>query len=131
MAVKAVYPYHQVKGIPEKYRNRYLLKSKDVAEHKIRIVPEIRQKTKFVWLNLVDTTYDLPHDFDIILCRNTLIYFDMVTQEKVVNRLIKHLRPNGFFIIGHSESLINVKYNHLTSVFPTVFQKTNYNERDK
>ncbi len=125
MAVKAVYPYHQVKGIPEKYRKKYLLKSKDATNLKIRIVPKIRQKTKFVWLNLVDPAYNLPYDFDVILCRNTLIYFDKVTQEKVVNHLIKHLRPNGFFIIGHSESLINMKYSHLTSVFPTVFQKTN------
>ncbi len=122
-AVKAIYQFKQVESIPAKYRKKYLLKSKDKENRKIRIVPALRQKTKFIWLNLVDDVYHLPHDFDIILCRNTLIYFDKKTQEKVINNLVKHLKTGGYFIIGHSESLINVNYADIKQVEPTIYQK--------
>ncbi len=122
-AVKAIYPYNQLESIPVEYRKKYLLKSKNKENPKIRIVPELRQKTKFVWMNLVEDYYHLPFDFNIIFCRNTLIYFDKKTQEKVVNNLISHLAPEGYLIIGHSESLININYYELERVLPTVYQK--------
>ncbi len=122
-AVKAIYPYNQMESIPVEYRKKYLLKSKNKENPKIRIAPELRKKTKFVWMNLVDDNYHLPFDFNIIFCRNTLIYFDKKTQEKVVNNLTEHLAPGGYLIIGHSESLINVTYYNLERVLPTVYQK--------
>ena len=66
------------------------------------IVPELRAKTRFQRLNLMDNSYDVPKDFDVIFCRNVLIYFDRETQEKVISKLCYHLRKGGYFFLGHS-----------------------------
>ncbi len=123
-AVKAVYPYSTAEQIPPAYRRKYLLKSKDKKNPRIRIAPEIRKHTRFLWLNLAQDRYPLPKSFQIIFCRNTLIYFDDRVKEKVINNLTAHLVEGGFLIIGHSESLINIKYNNLQQVSSTIYQKT-------
>ncbi len=122
-AVKAVYPYHAVEAIPQHYRRKYLLRSRDRANPTIRIVPELRVKTKFVWQNLVGKYDIMPFDFQFIFCRNTLIYFDKKTQHKVVSRLVKHLVPGGFLIMGHSESLINHVPDGIKMIHLTIYQK--------
>lgn len=73
-------------------------------------------------LNFMDDFYDVPNNFDIIFCRNVLIYFDRSTQEKVINKLCRHLKPGGYFFLGHSESVtgINVPLKQLK---PTVFKR--------
>lgn len=122
-AVKAVYPYHAVEAIPQNYRRKYLLQSRDRTNPTIRIVPELRTKTKFVWQNLVGKHDIMPFDFQFVFCRNTLIYFDKKTQHKVVGRLVKHLVPGGFLILGHSESLINNIPDGIKMIHPTIYQK--------
>ncbi len=122
-AVQATYPYAKVEGIPPHYRKRYLLKSKNDTSPKIRVIKELRQKTRFLRINLVDDFYPVSKDFDVIFCRNTLIYFDVETQKKVVNNLIRHLNTNGYLFIGHSESLINYNIKELQHVKPTVYKK--------
>lgn len=124
-AVQAIYPFYEVESVPPAYRKKYLLRSKDRENPTIRIVPELRARTKFVWENLVDTTDTLPYDFQFVFCRNTLIYFDRKTQAKVVQRLIRHLTPGGFLILGHSESLLHNLPPGLKVIKPTIYQKTN------
>ena len=122
-AVKAIYPYSKVETIPGKYRRKYLLRSKDKENPTIRIVPELRSRTKFVWENLVGERDTMPYDFQFIFCRNTLIYFDRKTQSKVVTRLVKHLAPGGYLILGHSESLLQHLPDELKIIKPTIYQK--------
>ncbi len=123
-AVQAIYPFYEVESVPPVYRKKYLLRSKDRENPTIRIVPELRARTKFVWQNLVDTTDTLPYGFQFVFCRNTLIYFDRKTQNKVVQRLIRHLKPGGFLILGHSESLLHNLPPGLKVIKPTIYQKT-------
>jgi len=122
-AVKAIYPYRAVASIPPGYRKKYLLRSRNKDNQTIRIVPELRAKTNFVWENLVGNRDTMPTGFQFVFCRNTLIYFDKETQNKVVSRLLKHLAPKGYLILGHSESLINNMPKGLKMVYPTVYQK--------
>ncbi len=122
-AVQAIYPFREVASIPPKYRRKYLLRSKDKQNPTIRIVPELRARTKFVWENLVGETDTLPNDFQFVFCRNTLIYFDRETQFRVVTRLVKHLVPGGYLILGHSESLLYQTPKNLKTIKPTVYQK--------
>ena len=122
-AVKAVYPFHIVEAIPQNYRRKYLLRSKDETNLTIRIVPELRAKTKFVWENLVRKPDTMPPNMQFVFCRNTLIYFDTETQSKVVNRLVKHLVPGGILVLGHSESLINQIPEGMKIISPTIYQK--------
>ncbi len=122
-AVKAVYPYRKIESIPEKYRRKYLMRSKDKTNATIRIVPELRAKTKFVRQNLVGKSDTMPSDFQFIFCRNTLIYFDKKTQSKVVSRLVEHLIPGGFLILGHAEPLVNKVPERTKLIYPTIYQK--------
>ena len=86
-------------------RKRYLLRSRDKARKLVRIGPELRNRVTFQHLNLMDERYPVDREFDAIFCRNLLIYFDKATQEAVVGRLCRHLRPGGYLFLGHAESL--------------------------
>jgi chemotaxis protein methyltransferase CheR len=88
----------------------------------VRIVPNLRAKARFQRLNLMDSSYNVPKDFDIIFCRNVLIYFDRETQEKVINKLCMHLKPGGYFFLGHSESISGIDVP-LKPLKPTMFVK--------
>jgi chemotaxis protein methyltransferase CheR len=70
----------------------------------------------------MDEVYNAPQNFDIVFCRNVLIYFDRETQEKVINKLCRHLRTDGYFFLGHSESVTGINVP-LKKIRPTVFKK--------
>ena len=70
----------------------------------------------------MDASYPVDRDVDIIFCRNVLIYFDKPTQRKVVQQLCSHLRPGGYLLVGHSESMIHSSVPDLKQVQPTIFQ---------
>lgn len=122
-AATAVYPLSRVDVIPLAQKKKYLLKSKDAVNPTVRIIPELRAKAKFQRLNLMDPIYDdVPKDFDIVFCRNVLIYFDRETQEQVINKLCKHLKVGGYFFLGHSESISGIDVP-LKQIKPTMFQR--------
>jgi chemotaxis protein methyltransferase CheR len=104
-AALAIYPESMVEPVPMDMRKRYLLRSKLESRGLVRIAPELRQMVRFGRLNLMEAPYPVDRDMDVIFCRNILIYFDKPTQQRVVGRLCDHLRPGGYLIVGHSESL--------------------------
>jgi len=104
-AARAVYPEDMIEPVPMEMRKRYLLRSNDRSKKLVRIVPALRQTLKLQHLNLMEARYPVDTDFDAIFCRNLLIYFDRATQEAVVERLCRHLRPGGYLFLGHAESL--------------------------
>ncbi|PIB34947.1 hypothetical protein BFP72_05830 [Reichenbachiella sp. 5M10] len=121
-AVNAVYHTNRLVNISHVMKQRYFLKSKDPLKPLARIKPELRAKTAFGRLNLMDEEYDLPDSYDIIFCRNVLIYFDRPNQEKVIARLIRKLKPGGYLFVGHSESLFDRGAN-IKLIKPTIYQK--------
>ncbi len=121
-AKRAVYSANNLDIIPPKYQSKYLLKSKDKSKNQIRITPHLRNKVVLFRHNLLDDKSPLKQPVDIIFCRNTLIYFDRETQEKVINMLIKNMVSGGYLFLGHSESLINTSFS-LKNVFPAVYKK--------
>jgi len=66
--------------------------------------------------------FPFKNPFDVIFCRNVMIYFDREVQEKLVNNFYSALSPKGFLFIGHSESLIQIKHQ-FTYYEPTVYLK--------
>jgi chemotaxis protein methyltransferase CheR len=104
-AALAIYPESMVEPVPMDMRKCYLLRSKLESRGLVRIAPELRQMVRFGRLNLMEAPYPVDRDMDVIFCRNILIYFDKPTQQRVVGRLCDHLRPGGYLIVGHSESL--------------------------
>ncbi len=121
-AKSAVYAYDRIKDVPLELRDKYFLRSKDRSANKVRVIPTLRSKATFQRLNLMDNQYTLSGEFDIIFCRNVLIYFDKETQEAVINKLCQKLRVGGLFFLGHSESIIG-KNVPLEQLKPTIYKR--------
>lgn len=120
----AIYPADQLVPVPKLMKSRYLMFSRRQGMHdEVRIVPELRSRVKFDYLNLMNTSYPVDRDVDIIFLRNVLIYFEKDDQQAVVQRLMTHLRPGGFLILGHSESMIGTS-SGFHQIAPAVFQKS-------
>jgi chemotaxis protein methyltransferase CheR len=121
-AKNAIYQEAQVEPVPFELKKKYLLRSKDRASAMVRIVPELREKVRFRRLNFMDRDFGLREQMDIIFCRNVIIYFDRPTQERLLQRFHKHMKPGGFIFMGHSETLSGLNVP-LASVYPTVYRK--------
>jgi chemotaxis protein methyltransferase CheR len=121
-AFDAVYAEERAINIPLETKRKYFLRSKDRSKPSVRLIPELRKKTHYQRLNFMDENYSIHDVFDIIFCRNVLIYFDRETQQKVINRLCRHLKTGGYFFLGHSESITGMKVP-LVQLKPTIFMK--------
>ena len=99
-ARRAIYPTSFVDPVPRALRDRYLMAARDVHRREVRIVPELRRLVRFERLNLMDAQYSVDNDFDVIFCRNVLIYFTRATQEAVMRRLVARLRTGGHLMLG-------------------------------
>lgn len=121
-AVQGIYRESAVSMIPLHVRKRYLLRSKDQTEPRIRIAPLLRAKVEFKRLNLIENMLDMDSDFDLVFCRNLLIYFDRTTQEKVLQKIADKIRSGGYLFIGHSESIYSMSLP-LRQIGPTIFQR--------
>ena len=119
----AVYSYEKVKPVPLGMKHKYLLKSKDWKKPMVRVVPSLRSKVRFERMNLMNKSYGVEKRYDVIFCRNVLIYFDRKTQEQVLQKLCQTLRTGGYLLLGHSESAMGLKLP-LKQVKPTIYQKT-------
>ncbi|KFC75632.1 Chemotaxis protein methyltransferase [Bosea sp. LC85] len=125
----AIYPRAFVAPVPAAMQQRYLMRSRDPRQDLVRVTPELRRCVQFGRLNLTDESYPFDRDVDVILCRNVLIYFDKPTQQAVISRLASHLRPGGYLMLGHSESMAGSGIAGLRSVAPTIYQAGHAGER--
>ena len=121
-AVQGIFPADMAKPIPGQFRQRYLMRAKNKAAGLVRIVPELRTAIEFGRLNLMDDSYPVESDYDIIFCRNILIYFSKPRQEKVLRQLCGHLRKGGLLFVGHTETVIGFDLP-AKAVAPAVFQR--------
>ncbi len=122
-ARRAIYPSDFVAPVPADMQKRFLMRSRDNSAGEVRIVPELRRRVGFMHLNLMDDNYPVDTNVDAIFLRNVLIYFDKPTQVAVVGRLLRHLRPGGYILLGHSESMIGASLR-LKQLAPSVFKLT-------
>ncbi|BAQ67347.1 chemotaxis protein cheR [Rhodovulum sulfidophilum] len=117
----AIYPTGFAAPVPEPMRRRYFMAARDPARQELRVMPELRARVSFARLNLMDAHYGVDADFDAIFLRNVLIYFEREVQIAVVGRLIRHIRPDGFLFLGHSESSVGSELP-LRQLAPATFQ---------
>lgn len=121
-AVRAVYPEERVCAVPVELRRACLLRHRDHAMGVVRIAPEIRSAVKFSRHNLFS---DPPLEdglFDVVFCRNVIIYFRRENQIAVLRRLADSLIDGGYLFIGHSETLHGMDLP-LERVGPTLYRK--------
>jgi chemotaxis protein methyltransferase CheR len=116
-AMNGVYKFGPEDNITNYYINKYFIKN----DKEWTISDEVKNQVTFRLFNLMEP-FPFKNPFDIIFCRNVMIYFDRDVQEKLVNNFYSALSPKGFLFIGHSESLIQIK--HQFSYYePTVYLK--------
>ena len=120
VARAGIWPAAKAAEIPSPYLKAFMLKGFADQAGKMKAGPEIRSIIQFFRLNLNEPTYPLPGKFDLIFCRNVLIYFDLRSRERVVRRLARFLSPDGYFFLGHAESLHTMS-DCLRTVVPTVY----------
>lgn len=121
-AAQGIYDQEKADTIPAAYRKRYLLKSRDKSKRLIRIAPETRSLVTFGHLNFLDKNYGFNVPFDIIFCRNVIIYFDRQNQQRILSKVCRHLVPGGYLFTGHSETLHGMKLP-LKLMAPSVYRK--------
>ena len=118
----AVYPLERTEGIPPAYLAKYCLKGVRSQAGKLMVAPEIKKFVSFRQINLKEPVDSSVGSFDVIFLRNVMIYFDLETKQLVVNNLLPRLKPGGWFIVGHSESLNGIAQG-LELQRPTIYRK--------
>ncbi|MDF3935776.1 CheR family methyltransferase [Pseudomonas citronellolis] len=106
-AERGVYPLDRVDALSLAQKQRFLLRGKGANAGKVRVVEELRRLIEFRQINLLDSAWGVPGDLDAIFCRNVMIYFDKPTQTRLLERMVRLLRPGGLFFAGHSESFVH------------------------
>lgn len=121
-ALLAIYDAEKAAPVPYDYKKRYLLKSADPSKNLVRVKPALRSAIEFRRLNFMDDDYGIRTRFDVVFCRNVIIYFDRKTQERLIGKLCDHITPGGHLFLGHSETLTGMQVP-LSTVAPTVYRK--------
>ena len=118
-AASGIWPLERAEEIPPHYRKTFMLRGRAAQEGKIAARPELASMIRFARINLIDEYPPSLGRFDLVFCRNVLIYFDAPSKTRVIQRLLDRLDPAGYLFLGHSESL-----NHLDRVRaagPTIY----------
>ncbi|HJW10467.1 MAG TPA: CheR family methyltransferase, partial [Albitalea sp.] len=93
---------------PERLRSHFL-RGKGANSGFIRVKPELAKLIEFRTHNLMDTRWSLGDPFDLVFCRNVMIYFDAPTQRRVLERIHAAMKPRGLLYVGHSENFSDAK----------------------
>jgi len=104
-AQAGVYPLDLMEGVPEVLMHKYFLKGTGDYAGKVKVVPALQQLVHFQHLNLNSTVWPWREPFDIVFCRNVMIYFNKETQRELIRRLVARIKPGGYLMLGHSEFL--------------------------
>lgn len=121
-ALEAVYDESKAEVVPMSFKKRYMLRSRDRDQALLRMKPEIRARVRFARINLMDERYDADENFDVVFCRNVIIYFERKVQELILRRLCSHIRTGGWLILGHSETLTGMDVP-LRGIAPTIYAR--------
>jgi len=120
-ARRGIYAAERVAELPAEWVRKYFLKGQGAKAGWFKIRPEVAAMVEFRRLNLVGPWPPLG-SFDAIFCRNVMIYFDRAAQARLVNRLAACLKPGGYLLVGHAESLTGIEHP-LTYVQPAVYRR--------
>jgi chemotaxis protein methyltransferase CheR len=101
-----VWSLRKAEEIPAPYLKRFMLRGVDSQAERMKAGPALRAAVRFARLNLAQDDYSAAGaPFDIVFCRNVLIYFDAAGKRRVCGRLLEALAPGGHLFLGHAETL--------------------------
>jgi chemotaxis protein methyltransferase CheR len=117
-----IYPEERTDPIPLNLKKKYLTRSREKTKSLVRICPQLRSLVTFRRINFMDDDLGITEKMDVIFCRNVVIYFDKPTQQTLMRKFYKQLKPGGYLFIGHSETLSGLDVD-FKAVASTVYQK--------
>ncbi|NHZ78238.1 chemotaxis protein CheR [Massilia sp. CCM 8695] len=103
-----VYGIDRIEKLEPERARRFFLRGKGDQEGMVRVRPELRQLVTFKQLNLLGDGWPVKGPFDVIFCRNVMIYFDKATQRKILSRFVPLMKPDALLFAGHSENFLYV-----------------------
>ena len=124
-AEKGVYPMERVEKLSTDRLRRFFLKGSGAQAGYVRVRPELQKLLSFTRINLLDARLPLQGPFDVMFCRNVMIYFDKPTQYAILKKFAPLLREDGLLFAGHSESFL-----HAADVFRSL-GRTVYERADR
>jgi chemotaxis protein methyltransferase CheR len=108
-ARRATWPIAKANEIPRPFLRQFMLQGIGESAGKLRAGPELRDVVRFQRHNLHDGSVPEGEAFDLVFCRNVLIYFELAAKERVIERLLGQLAAGGRLFLGHAESIRNTR----------------------
>jgi len=103
-AAQGVYRLEALKGLTPAHLQRFFLRGKGANSGLVRAKPELVKAIEFISVNLIRDDWPFREPFDVVFCRNVMIYFDAPTQRRVLERIHRVLKPGGMLFVGHAEN---------------------------
>ena len=108
-AARGVYKLENVKGLSSAQLHKFFLKGKGANTGFVRVKPELQKHVEFFTLNLIQDGWSLKEQFDVVFCRNVMIYFDHATQRQVLTRIHRVMKDHGTLFVGHAENFSDAR----------------------
>ncbi|MGD9546787.1 MAG: protein-glutamate O-methyltransferase CheR [Candidatus Krumholzibacteriia bacterium] len=122
-----VFDAERLETVPESLRRRHFIREPGSAGDRYAVTEDLKRLVMFHRLNFTRMPYPIRGSFDLIMCRNAMIYFDRTLREKMVEEFARLLKPGGFLMVGHAETLIGMEKSFRT-VRPSVYQRISTGE---
>jgi chemotaxis protein methyltransferase CheR len=108
-AAAGIYKSENVKGLDSEHLRKYFLKGKGSNGGYVRVKGELQKHIEFFTVNLIQDNWPFREPFDMVFCRNVMIYFDAATQRRVLERIHRNMKPGGLLFVGHAENFTDAK----------------------
>jgi len=107
-AAKGIYRLDGVKGLSQERLQRFFMRGRGANEGLFRVKPDLQKHVEFRVINLIEEL-PLRDAFDVVFCRNVMIYFDGPTQRQVLERIHRVMKPGGMLFVGHAENFSDAR----------------------
>ncbi len=114
------YKQEKIESVPLPLRNRYFLQEREGPTVSYTARPEMKKMVVFKRLNLSTTPFPMSGPLDVVFCRNVMIYFDNKVRMNLLNEITRLLKPGGYLMVGHAESLAGM-LSELKTVKPSIY----------
>lgn len=110
LAAQGIYSLERLDALRLEQKKQFFLRGKGKYSGSAKVTDKLRQLVEFRQINLLDRDWQLSSGFDVIFCRNVMIYFDKPTQLQLLERMVCLLKPEGLYIAGHSENFSHASH---------------------
>ncbi len=121
-AEQGIYNASAFRATPKGFRLKYFSRYPNRKGEQYKVNPDLTALVRFRQLNLM-AQWPFQGKFNVVFCRNVMIYFDRATQKELVNKFYDAILPGGYFFVGHSESLSSIKHG-FKYIKPAVYRKS-------